>query len=283
MNHIPDTAYTEAVGQPEAVASEPIVVTMENVHTLSTFDLRQACKERGIKLQEGAGLQDFMIKSLVSQMVEQQRQKEKEAFEKMEAEREIQKAMMLEEKEARKAEAKERSRLRREAQQAAEAKFKAEQAAKAEQAEPEPEEASPEEGHDEDPEEEPPKEKPQMSQAFRDWFQKILHVRTARPKAVQEKAAGADLDAKRQENFEQADATKDGLLNLVEYIDYTKLEYAHFCKCTGHRAAYDRRMMLLHKEGFMCHPKTGEGDQISLEDIGLQNEWQEQLYREMQG
>ena len=68
---------------------------------------------------EGGGLQEFMIKSLVSRMVEQQRQKEKEAFEKMEAEREVQKARMLEEKEARKAEAKERSRLRREAQEAA--------------------------------------------------------------------------------------------------------------------------------------------------------------------
>jgi hypothetical protein len=192
---------------------------------------------------------------------------------------------MLEEKEARKADAKERSRLRREAQEAAEAKFKAEQAAKAEQAEPEPEEASPEEGGDEDPEEEAPKEQPQMTQAFRDWFQKIVRVRTARPKAVQEKAAasGAEIDAKRQENFEQADATKDGMLNLVEYIDYTKLEYAHFCKCTGHRAAYDRKMMLLHKEGFTFHPKTGEGDQITFEDIGLQNAWQEQLYKQMQG
>ena len=122
-----------------------------------------------------------------------------------------------------------------------------------------------------------------MSQAFRDWFQKIVRIRTARPKAIQEKASGADLAAKRQESFEQADTTNDGMLDLVEYIDYTKLEYAYFCQCTGHRAAYDRKMMLVHKEGFTCHPKTGEGDKITFEDIELQNEWQEQLYKEMHG
>ena len=287
MNHIPPTAYSdETVAQSAAeVAVEPILVTMENVHTLSTFELRQACKERGIELPQTGALQESMIKSLVSLMVAEQRRKEKEAFEKMQAESETKKARMLEEKESRKAEAKERSRLRREAQEAAEAKFRSEQAALVEQAEPQPEPESPEEGlEDEDPEEEEtPKEEPQMTQAFRDWFQKIVRVRTARPKSVQEKAAGAELDVTRQENFERADATKDGALDLVKYIDYTKLEYAHFCQCTGHRAAYDRKMMLLHKEGFECHPKTGAGGKVTLEDIGLQNEWQEQLYKEMQG
>ena len=285
MNHIPPTAYSdETVAQSAVeVAAEPIVVTMENVHTLSTFELRQACKERGIELPQAGALQEFMIKSLVSLMVAQQRQKEKEAFEKMQAESEIKKVRMLEEKEERKAEAKERSRLRREAQAAAEAKFRSEQAALVDQAEPAPEPESPEEGLEGPEDQEAPKEKPQMTQAFRDWFQKIVRVRTAWPKPVQEKAAGAQLDVKRQENFEQADATKDGMLDLVEYIDYTKLEYAHFCQCTGHRAAYDRKMMLLHKEGFECHPKTGAGGKVTLDDIGLQNEWQQRLFKEMQG
>jgi len=284
MNHVPSD-YKPSV-EAEAAPAEPIAVTMENVHELSTFQLRQACKERGIELEATGALQDFMIKSLVSQMVAETRQKEKEAFEKMQAEQEVQKARMLEEKEARKAEAKERSRLRREAQEAAEAKFKAEQAAKAEEVQPEPEPEQPEEAageEGEDPEEEVVREKPEMTEAYRNWFQKLARVRAARPKAVQDKAAAAGTDAKRQENFEQADATADGMLDLVEYIEYTKLEYAHFSQCTGHRGAYDRKMMLMHREGFLCHPKSGEGEKITWEDIGLANEWQLELATEMQG
>ena len=45
MNHVPSD-YKPSV-EAEAAPAEPIAVTMENVHELSTFQLRQACKERG--------------------------------------------------------------------------------------------------------------------------------------------------------------------------------------------------------------------------------------------
>jgi hypothetical protein len=290
MNHVPEEQtkmnYEHATKKAQDEAA-PVELTMENVHTLSTFQLRQVCKDKGIELEETGALQDWMIKTLVSLMVAERRAEEKAAFEQMQADDAKKKVVREEEKEARKAAAKERSRVRREAEAAAQAKFEAEAAEAAEAAaaagpaepepEPEPEEAAAagaEEDDDED-DDAKPAPPPEMTPEFRSWFGKVLKLRATWSKDVQTKAGTLALvaAAKRPEHFAQADTDQDEALILAEYIDYTKLEYAFFCASTGCKQAYDRKMMLLHREGFNAHPKTAAGgERIALEDIVLMNQ-----------
>ena len=285
FNHIPQEVATldyKNAKKAEALAEPIPELSMDNVHTLSTFQLRQICKLKGIELEETGSLQDWMVRQLINVMVAEQRAADKAAFEQMQAEDAQKKVRMEEEKTARKADAVERSRVRREAEAAAAGPADPEP----EEPEPEPEEEAPVADDEDVDDAAKPAPPPEMTPEFRSWFGKVLKVGATRPKEVQAKAATLALvaAAKRQEHFNQADTDQDEALILAEYIDYTKLEYTFFCASTGCKQAYDRKMMLLHREGFNAHPKTAaRGEKIAFEDIVLMNQWAEQLSAEMQG
>ena len=111
-------------------------VTLDNVHSFSTFELRREFERREMTLPEGIVNQQGLMKLMITRLVAEQKQKERDDFERMEKEGADLRERLAREKEARKADAYERQRVRREAEAAA--KAKAEEDA-AEQPDPEPE------------------------------------------------------------------------------------------------------------------------------------------------
>jgi hypothetical protein len=100
------------VGSAEAVATST-PVTMSNVHTLSTFELRQECERRGLTLP-GVVNHRTLLQCLVKRLVEDQEEAERQLLARLDAERVQLQERLAREKAERKAAAVERSRLRQE-------------------------------------------------------------------------------------------------------------------------------------------------------------------------
>ncbi len=99
-------------GSAEAVATSTLV-TMSNVHTLTTFELRQECERRGLTLP-GVVNHRTLLQCLVKRLVEDQEDAERQLLARLDAERVQLQERLAREKAERKAAAVERSRLRQE-------------------------------------------------------------------------------------------------------------------------------------------------------------------------
>jgi len=90
-------------------------VTLDNVHALSVFELKQEAERRGLPIPDkGGAIGEALMKLLIETMVQEKQAKEREAFERMEREQADLKARLAREKEARKADAVARSKARQE-------------------------------------------------------------------------------------------------------------------------------------------------------------------------
>jgi hypothetical protein len=88
-------------------------VTMSNVHTLSTFELRQECERRGLALPAVVNHRT-LLQCLVKRLVEDQGEAERQLLARLDAERAQLQERLAREKAERKAAAVERSRVRQE-------------------------------------------------------------------------------------------------------------------------------------------------------------------------
>ena len=88
-------------------------LSLESVHELSTYELRQTCEKNGIPLPEPVN-GSTLLQAVISWLVKKQRESERITSEDLEADRKAIRERLAREKAQRKAAALERSRKRRE-------------------------------------------------------------------------------------------------------------------------------------------------------------------------